>query len=542
MKQAWRIARAEFGRQTGRFDTKALVVLVVVGASLGALSLALEPTAPDPDAGIFRVQASDDALLAPAVAADARFSFTTGAWDLRLVDDRVHVRDTERGRAAYEVLVIAVQDWQDGILATEDDQTAAFPLEITVAYESREPPIAAPEPPPADRSPPPADAEPVIQQAAPSVPVQEDLRPDEVGPPFPIRSLLLTFAYVLPASLLAQVHASNLHGERTRHRGILLLSAPAGPGSVLLGKSAPTLAAALILALGITLVLGAGVLGFLAAVAFLGFLFATTSLLALISRSPRELSLLQVAATTLLNVFLFLPAMFPSIPAVAFLSPVHVVASGIRDDPVTMGQFLYAIAPLSLGAAGIGLACVGLLRDEILFSQRSTPRRFLGAIDAVCRTPARLVAAGALVVPFVFAAQILVLVLASVMGLQAAFLLWLPASVILEELAKGLPIWARHRPRPWLVGSLVGLGFFLAEKGYLVLTLVGFRGLPFGDEALALLGTGPGAFLLMVPLALHVLTAGILAWGMHKGFPRIGFAVAFLVHIGYDQLLLGGTL
>ena len=31
MKQAWRIARAEFGRQTGRFDTKALVVLVVVG-------------------------------------------------------------------------------------------------------------------------------------------------------------------------------------------------------------------------------------------------------------------------------------------------------------------------------------------------------------------------------------------------------------------------------------------------------------------------------------------------------------------------------
>ena len=311
---------------------------------------------------------------------------------------------------------------------------------------------------------------------------------------------------------------------------------------MLLGKSAPTLAAALILALGITLVLGAGVLGFLAAVAFLGFLFATTSLLALISRSPRELSLLQVAATTLLNVFLFLPAMFPSIPAVAFLSPVHVVASGIRDDPVTMGQFLYAIAPLSLGAAGIGLACVGLLRDEILFSQRSTPRRFLGAIDAVCRTPARLVAAGALVVPFVFAAQILVLVLASVMGLQAAFLLWLPASVILEELAKGLPIWARHRPRPWLVGSLVGLGFFLAEKGYLVLTLVGFRGLPFGDEALALLGTGPGAFLLMVPLALHVLTAGILAWGMHKGFPRIGFAVAFLVHIGYDQLLLGGTL
>ena len=103
MKQAWRIARAEFGRQTGRFDTKALVVLVVVGASLGALSLALEPTAPDPDAGIFRVQASDDALLAPAVAADARFSFTTGAWDLRLVDDRVHVRDTERGLSLIHI-------------------------------------------------------------------------------------------------------------------------------------------------------------------------------------------------------------------------------------------------------------------------------------------------------------------------------------------------------------------------------------------------------------------------------------------------------
>ena len=163
-------------------------------------------------------------------------------------------------------------------------------------------------------------------------------------------------------------------------------------------------------------------------------------------------------------------------------------------------------------------------------------------MDAVTRTKRRLVAAGALVVPFVFAAQILVLVLASVMGLRAAFILWLPVSVLLEEAAKGLPIWARHRDRPWLVGGLVGLGFFLAEKGYLVLTLVGFRGLPFGDEALALLGTGPGAFLLMVPLALHVFTAGILAVGMRRGHPRIGFLIAFAIHIGYDQLLLGGTL
>ena len=270
--------------------------------------------------------------------------------------------------------ILAARLWEHygpqcvAILQGEPDQAAAFPLQITVAYETREPPIAAPDPPPADAAPPASDAEPVLTQAEPSAPVQEDLRPDEVEPPFPIRSLLLTFAYVLPASLLAQVHASNLHGERTRHRGILLLSAPASPAAILLGKSAPGLAAALIVAISTTLLLGAGLLGFLAAVAFLGFLFASTSLLALISRSPRELSLLQVAATTLLNVFLFLPAMFPSIPAVAFLSPVHVVASGIRDDPVTWGQFLYAVAPLSLGAAGLGLAAVGLLRDELLFS------------------------------------------------------------------------------------------------------------------------------------------------------------------------------
>lgn len=538
-----RVAWAELARQGGRLAPKTLIALLLVGSVIAGVTTVWTPEAPSPEAGLYRIKADADSPLIPAAAGDRHFTFTETDWDLHLRAGDVLIRDNDRGKAAYQVLVIAVHEWQAKQLSLEADEAAAFPVSVNVAYEPRVPTAQAPPPPRSapQQGPPPASDPPVLEQTSPSV-VETALRPNEVDPPFPIRSLLLTFAYVLPASLLAQVHASNLHAERTRHRGVLLLSSPVGPGTILLGKSAPAILAGLAIAVVVSLILGTGFLGFLAAVAFLAFLFAATSALALISRTPRELSLLQVATTTLLNVFLFLPAMFPSIPAVAFLSPVHVVASGIRADPVTWGQFLYAVGPLSLGAAALSWISVGLLRDEILFSQGSTPKRLLGAVDAMTRTPQRILAAGAFVVPFVFAAQILVLVLASVLGLRAAFILWLPVSVLLEELAKGLPIWARRPTHPWRTAALVGTGFFLAEKGYLVLTLVGFGGLPFGDEALALLGTGPGVALLLIPLGLHIITAGMLAIGMTRGRPVLGLLAALAVHGIYDQVLLGGVL
>ncbi len=559
MKGWLRIGLAEARRQGTRVDPKVMAVLAALGLAVGALFVIAAPPAPSPEDGMWIIEAEADAYYRPAAEHEDRIriidgdgtAMRAGTADLFLTGRDIQAIDSERARAAAEVLGAAHRDWLDDQLALEADQAAAFPLTITVVYEARDvgaEPAPPPDAPPAraDTPPDPADEEDILEDVEPVGEVQQDIRPDEVDPPFPIRSLLLTFAYVLPAGLLAQVQAANLHGERTRHRGVMLLSAPVTARDILIGKSLPAFAATIAIGAIVTVALGAGWLGFLASLSFLAFLYSATTYLAVISRSPRELSLSQVAVTTLLNVFLFLPAMFPSIAPVAFLSPVHVVASGIRGDPVTIGQFLYATLPLSLAAFALAAMSVGLMREELLFSVRSSVSRFLDALSVMTRKSWRVLVAGILVVPFVFAGEIMILVTSAVMGLRAAFIVYVPMSVVVEEVAKGLPIWANRRgPKrlpPWALAILVGTGFFLGEKSYLVLTLVGFETLPFGREALALLGTGPGFALLMIPLAIHIITAMCLAYGSHFGgkWSYAGFAVAAIIHLVWDQVLLGG--
>ncbi len=577
-------------------DPKVLVVMAIVGISVGALFVVFEPPAPSPEEGMFIIESRPGNPLDSAVRNEPRFRVIEGtggalrngeadllvstpqdcrvpAWhDLRgapvvwCIDGDFGL---QRGLAAAEIMDVAVRRWVEQTLRTEPDLDAAFPIEITLVYQPRIVPIAGvtepspePEPPggtgssggPSDPEPGGGASEPerplLSDQVAGASDVQRDIRPDDVDPPFPIRSLILTFAYVLPASLLAQVQASSLHGERTRRRGLLILSGPVTATDIIVGKSIPSIVATLLIGAIVSIVLGAGWVAFLASLSFLFFLYASTTYLAIVSRSPRELSLSQVAVTTLLNVFLFLPAMFPSIPPVAFLSPVHVVAAGIRGEAVTIGQFLYATLPLGFAAVALGALSIGLMREELLFSVRPTLARVLDAMSVVTRRHWKVAAAGVLVVPFVFAAEIMVLVMSAVMGISAAFLLFLPLSVVMEEAAKALVVYARFQPGrspssgAWIVGGLVGLGFFLGEKSYLVLTLVGFESLPFGAEALALLGTGPGILLLMIPLALHVGTAGIIAVGAKKGGSwRAGmFLAATAIHLAWDQVLLGGML
>ncbi len=571
----WRIGLQEGLRQGTRMDPKVLAGMVVLGLAVGALFAFAAPPAPNPENGLWIVETTPGSYFEPAARSESRFrvfegdgqAFEEGRADMLLQGQDIYVRSGDRGAAAAEIMAVAVRQWIDEELRKEPDQAAAFPLIITMAYEPRVTGSPPPEetPPPSTPSTPATPSEPgpepgpdpgpseppepqvdILEEVEPRGQVQEDLRPDQVDPPFPIRSLLLTFAYVLPAGLLAQVQAANLHGERTRRRGVMLLSAPVTPGQILVGKSAPAMAATVLLAAIVTIFLGAGWLGFLASLSFLAFLYSATTYLAVISRSPRELSLSQVMVTTLLNVFLFLPAMFPSIPPVAFLSPIHVVASGVRGDAVTMGQFLYATLPLTFAAIALAALSIGLLREELLFSVRSSISRLLDALAAVTRKHWKVLVAGILVVPFVFAAEIMVFVTSSVMGLEAALIIFLALSVVVEEAAKGLPIWARHRPGArgpvgaWVIGPLVGLGFFLGEKSYLVLTLVGFQSLPGGPAALAVLGTGPGLLILTIPLALHVVTATIMALGSIKGrvWARLSFLASVILHYVYDRIII----
>jgi RsiW-degrading membrane proteinase PrsW (M82 family) len=95
--------------------------------------------------------------------------------------------------------------------------------------------------------------------------------------------------------------------------------------------------------------------------------------------------------------------------------------------------------------------------------------------------------------------------------------------------------------RAALFGALVGLGFFLAEKAFLLASLAGLMDVPagaavFGPAGVAAASTPiAGALaLLFAPMVLHISTAALTGWGASQG-KRV-FAATFVLAIAIHTL------
>lgn len=557
------VARHE-GRRAFAFADRRTALAFLGAALLLAASWPLIERNPlAPDEGLYPVAVDPASPYAPAIAADHRFRFVDGDLDdlnagriaLLVTADGIHHDPTsDRSTASLHALGQATRRWLEERLAAEADQAAAFPVKVDLLAEN---PTTAPDvgrptgtgnptdstgptnptPTDPDGSGPAGNTDPVLVGAVEEA--RLGLRPSQVDPPFPVRSLLLTFAFLIPLNLIAQLQSGSLLADRTRHRGLLLLSTPLSGAAILAGRTLPYAALALVVVAVATWATGAGLLGAAAAVPMVLVVVAVAMVLGLLARNERELTFLLTGATTTLSTFLFLPAIFTQMPAIAFLSPVSVVAASIEGDSVAWGPFLYATAPLALVTVALAALAFALYREETLFSTRGLGAK---AMDGLARlTPRRwnVIVAGALVVPFALAAELFVLALVIPLGLRAAFPLFLLGVAFVEEALKLLAVraHARTRPsRPWLAGVLSGSGFFLGEKLALLVALAGFGLLPLGNEALAIWGVGAGLFLLVAPLLLHAGTAAVAGWG--TGRRRLMAVLAYLaavaLHLGYN--------
>lgn len=570
MRNLGRIGRFELRRQFAGFDRRSLLLVLLVGAALAVVLTAAIQEGVRPDRGLYRVESDADHVLLPAVQEDPRFDVTlgdgtqyrAGEAELWLHGDAVRAADTEKQRAALEALEQAVQAWLEDRMAEETDTAAAFPVQVNVIHELRPSAGAQADTVPeeggggdgtgggtgggdgSDRNATTSRPPIVLQDPSDTAQVDAALRPSEVEPPFPMRSLLLTFAYMVPMNLLGQTYSGALLSERVRGRGVMLLSAPASGATVLWGKSLPYALATLVLALVVSVWIGASAVGLLAALSFLAFLLAASALLGVTARNLRELTFFQVGLTTMTSLFLFLPAIFTALPPVAFLSPVHVVASTVRGEAVGLVPFLYATLPLLLAGAALAVLATVLYREETLFSPRTPGEDLLAGIGNATSRWWQTLLAGGLVVPFAYAAEILLVVFAVTLDLRLAFLLFLFGGAAIEEVLKALPAWAHHRkPLPPLrTGLLVGTGFFLVEKLALLLGLAGFSDLPFGGSALAAFGAG-SLVLLLAPILLHSATAAISATGFRygRGWGVVGVLAAIVVHAGYNAVVILGA-
>ena len=367
--------------------------------------------------------------------------------------------------------------------------------------------------------------------------------PSDIAPPFPFGSLVLAFVFVLPLNFVIQAYGSSILSERLNRRGELMLVSPVTRGDIIAGKTLPYFLGAMgfevLLTAGLVVFAAEGTTGFVSVLAVIPLVLlflGATFLAGMFARSFKELTFLTVTITVSLTSYAFVPAIFTDVTPIALISPLTIVVRDIQGQAIGLAEFVFSTLPPLLTAGVLFGLGAGLYREEDMFTQRSVPGKALDALAARIASPWSAAKLSVLLLPFAFVAELVaVAMLFPVVGAtggtgapllsSGALVAVLAAAVVVEEITKSLHLYAGFVHRKYartvanavVVGSLSGLGFFLAEKLGLIVQLLGTDipevqqaafvtgGAEYGVSPLLALG------LLLAPLALHAVTASVSA-------------------------------
>ncbi|MGM0397927.1 MAG: PrsW family intramembrane metalloprotease [Halobacteriota archaeon] len=369
--------------------------------------------------------------------------------------------------------------------------------------------------------------------------------PSSISPPFPLRSLLLAFVFLLPFNVVIQAYGSSIFAERINRRAEPLLVSPASRADIVLGKTLPYLVGSVVITGVIAFGIGAGVRSVAAIVPLAGLFLGASFVAGLLSRSYKELTFVTVTISVVVTAYAFVPAVFTQVHPIAAISPLSVVVNDLQSAPFSPGAFVLSTVPVTLAAVVLFVLGTGMVREEHMFTRRPLPARTLDALAAPLGARWTVGLWTALYVPFVFVAELFVVSALFVLPAATSIPVLLAAIAVIEEVAKSLHVYAgfeRGRfPRDGrtavVLGTVSGIGFFLAEKLMAITQLVGLPQLDVGQVAFgpAIGGFSPG-LLLLAPLVLHVTTATISALGAARSRLAylLGLTVAILVHLGYN--------
>lgn len=605
-----RVARWEVSHRAGTLDRRTVLVALLGLLAVTALGLAISDRGMRVDDGIYRIAVPEGSPYYEPAALDPTFTVVSpGAGqalpddaDLGVVDGHLTVRDTPKGRAGLAEFRTTIEQYNDRQMATEPDQAAAFPISVTLLYERQESTGvtnvdlaagsgsqegvgsagSAPEfGSSADGGSSGTDGAsaagggasggggivPSLLGGSSSLGQSTAVTtPSNIAPPFPFGSLVLAFLFVVPMNFVVQAYASSVLEERIGRRGELLLVAPISRWTIIVGKTLPYFVGMVTVATITATLIGAGTstsvlsivpiaIGSLTPVAltFLGCSFVAASF----ARSFKELTFLTVAISVSLTSYVFVPAIFTDVHPIAVISPLTLVVQGLQGTGVQLTDYVFSTLPFYLTAALLFALGAGIYREEDLFTQRPVHLKAVDALGSGIKRRASAAKLSALSMPFVLAAELIVLAGLFALPLGFSLPVLLLSIAFIEEVAKSVHVHAGFLLGTYpstlfsasVVGAFSGLGFFLGEKLVLVAQLVGLPDLQLGQAAFGpAIGAGPFGglplpVLLLAPLFLHVVTATISSVGASRGSwgYALGLVTATLVHAVYNLTVVSAV-
>ncbi|EMA29599.1 ABC transporter permease [Haloarcula japonica] len=568
-----RVAKWEVTKNAGGVDKRTILVMALSLVAMGAVAaIAVSGgTGAGMDDGIYRIGVDESSPYYGVAADDSTFDIREP--DPAAVERRQQellyrgtqlrsVPRTAKERAALTELRDSTAQYNDRTLARDDNQTAAFPVSVTLVYEqqsgsSQLDPRSGDGSGGSDSSDGSgsstggsgdgSDTSGTGGSAASGggdsgtaggsganlgaigARLTGDVQggtPSDISPPFPFESLVLAFLYIVPMNFVIQAYGSSMLSERLNRRGELLLVTPASRGDIIGGKTLPYLAGAVGVAALITAALRFGniapagsYVAVLAVVPLVVLFLSATFCGAMFARSFKELTFVTVTITVTLTSYAFVPAIFTDVTPIALISPLTLVVLDLTGQSVGLSSFVFStVPPLLTGLVLFGLGA-GLYREEDMFTQRPIPLKVLDALAGGINSRRSALKMSIVLLPLVIVAELAAIaflfvldsVSLNVFGTNQSLgiVLVLGVIVIIEELAKSLHVYAGYEHARYErtlrsalgIGALSGLGFFIGEKGLLIARLSDLESLPIGEAALQ------GATL---PAGLPLWVAGLL--------------------------------
>ena len=159
--------------------------------------------------------------------------------------------------------------------------------------------------------------------SSPENPLGTYKTPDQISPPLPFDSIILVFLFIFPLYFMSQFYMMSIMNERVGRRGELLLSTPARPSAIILGKALPYFIGMVGISALLTLWIKASPLIVLPLIPVILFFLAVALLIGMISRSFKELSFISIFFSTIATSYLFFPSIFANIHVVSLISPAY---------------------------------------------------------------------------------------------------------------------------------------------------------------------------------------------------------------------------